>query len=129
MRILAVIAALAAAPAMAQDKSSGEFLFLTFCSTCHGEDARGDGPTAQVLTVKPADLTGLTAGNGGTFPTARVIDRIEGGDRLVAHGDPMPVYAGVFDGAESVVIATPGREIQTNAVVADLVAYLESIQE
>lgn len=129
MRALALVLALAAAaPATAQDRSSGEFLFLTFCTTCHGEDGRGGGPTAQVLTVAPADLTGLAADNGGEFPAARTIDRIEGKDRLIAHGDPMPIYAPVFEGAESVVISTPGREIQTNAVVADLLAYIESIQ-
>lgn len=130
----AAVAALVAAvaigqPAAAQDAASGSFLFFTFCTTCHGEDGRGDGPTAAVLTVRPTDLTALAAAEGGVFPTGRVIDRIEGTDPLIAHGTPMPIYAEVFRGDASVVVSTPDREIQTTAVVADLVAYLESIQD
>jgi mono/diheme cytochrome c family protein len=119
----------AALPAMAQDKSSGEFLFFTFCSTCHGEAGKGDGPTAPALTIRPADLTGLTARNQGVFPIAKVIRRIEGTDPLMAHGGPMPLYGKVFDGAEPALVMTSEGEIATNVVVLDLIAWLEQIQE
>jgi mono/diheme cytochrome c family protein len=35
----------------------GAALFAVHCSLCHGTDARGDGPIAQSLPVRPADLT------------------------------------------------------------------------
>ena len=123
------LAALAPLGAAAQDAASGEFLYFTFCSTCHGEVGKGDGPTAQVLTVRPADLTALASGNSGSFPVARVISRIEGEDLVLAHGSPMPLYARIFDGAEAALAVTDAGEIATNVVVMDLVAWLETIQE
>ncbi len=35
----------------------GARLFAANCATCHGADARGDGPAAKSLPVPPADLT------------------------------------------------------------------------
>ncbi len=35
----------------------GSMLFAANCTTCHGADARGDGPAAKSLPVPPADLT------------------------------------------------------------------------
>ena len=117
-----------AAPAAAQDARSGQFTFFSFCSGCHGAEAEGNGPTAAVLTVTPPDLRGLAAANGGSFPTARVIARIEGTDPLASHGGPMPLYGGIFEGAERAIAETPAGMIQTTAVVLDLVAWLESVQ-
>ncbi|MFN8662588.1 MAG: copper resistance protein CopC [Thermomicrobiales bacterium] len=38
--------------------SRGEELFAQNCVACHGPGAKGDGPGAATLKVKPADLTG-----------------------------------------------------------------------
>ena len=35
----------------------GAKLFAANCATCHGAEGRGDGPAAQSLTPRPADLT------------------------------------------------------------------------
>ena len=35
----------------------GAKLFAAHCATCHGAEGRGDGPAAQSLTRRPADLT------------------------------------------------------------------------
>jgi putative copper export protein/mono/diheme cytochrome c family protein len=35
----------------------GSRLFAANCTTCHGTDARGDGPAAKSLPLPPADLT------------------------------------------------------------------------
>jgi len=35
----------------------GHNIFLEHCALCHGAQARGDGPAAQSLPIKPADLT------------------------------------------------------------------------
>lgn len=35
----------------------GGELFVQNCTTCHGTSGEGDGPTADMLDTKPADLT------------------------------------------------------------------------
>jgi mono/diheme cytochrome c family protein len=37
---------------------AGKQLFETNCTSCHGADAKGDGPIAASLDPKPADLAG-----------------------------------------------------------------------
>jgi mono/diheme cytochrome c family protein len=46
-------------PFLANDDSraTGEKIFSTSCAVCHGEKGLGDGPTAEALENKPADLT------------------------------------------------------------------------
>ncbi len=56
----------------------GSELFRTYCATCHGTSARGDGPLASSMTRKPADLTEIARRNGGLFPTERVSRTIDG---------------------------------------------------
>lgn len=41
----------------AQDKAEGKRMYMTYCSGCHGESGRGDGPAAKSLPVKPANHT------------------------------------------------------------------------
>ena len=38
-------------------ESQGQHLFLHYCATCHGDQARGDGQNASNLNPAPADLT------------------------------------------------------------------------
>jgi len=35
----------------------GEEIYKQHCETCHGEDGKGDGPTASGLDPKPSDLS------------------------------------------------------------------------
>lgn len=39
-----------------------------YCASCHGVDAKGEGPVAKSLNVKPSDLTRIAARSGGKFP-------------------------------------------------------------
>ncbi|TNF58221.1 MAG: cytochrome c [Rhodobacteraceae bacterium] len=117
-----------ATTARAQDVAEGEDHFVRFCATCHGADAKGQGPMAAVLLVQPADLTTLSAGNGGVFPTERVVMRIDGRDPLVSHGSPMPVYGPFFEGDDASMKTSSGQPILTSQPIVDLVAYLESLQ-
>lgn len=117
--------AAAQAPAPATVDQEGRTLFTTYCASCHGTSARGDGPVASSLRVRPTDLTQFAAKNGGVFPAARTGRIIDGRD-VGAHGNPdMPVWGRVFRSSQG-----PGAaDAQTKARVAAIVRYLESIQE
>ena len=120
---------LAASPALGQDAVRGKETYLRYCATCHGIDARGGGPTGAVLTLQPTDLTRLSTANGGTFPTVRVVMRIDGREPLVSHGSPMPMYGEFFEGRDVAMKAPNGMPILTSQPVVDLVVWLESIQD
>ena len=55
----------------AQGQPAGKARFEQYCSGCHGTDGKGDGPLANLLTVKPVDLTQLAKNNAGNFPGTR----------------------------------------------------------
>src|SRR5215831_15519212 len=72
--LLAVVTSstVVASPAFAQQKLGappGRGSYIRYCSACHGEDAKGNGPKATP-PEKPADLTQLAKNNNGTFPAA-----------------------------------------------------------
>src|SRR5512138_2354614 len=56
----------------------GKNLFQAYCSTCHGDHGKGDGPIASFLDTKPTDLTTIAKRNGGVFPAKRVRSVIAG---------------------------------------------------
>jgi len=59
-RTTAVLLGLALAGASgragAAEPVDGASLYRTYCSTCHGETGRGDGPAAVSLDPRPADF-------------------------------------------------------------------------
>jgi len=119
-----------AIPTSAQNAVEGEAYYLRHCATCHGLDATGNGPMEGVLLVQPPDLTTLTERNDGSFPVLRVIMRIDGRDALGSHGSPMPVYGDFFQQGPDVALKTQaGQPILTSGPIADLVTYLETLQE
>jgi mono/diheme cytochrome c family protein len=103
---------------------SGEALYLTYCASCHGRSGRGDGPVADLLRVRPANLTRFATQNGGVFPTAKLQRVIDGRD-VGSHGNPdMPVWGDAFR------ISRGGlSEIGVNDRIDAIVRFLESIQE
>ena len=109
----------------AQATPSGSGLYINYCGSCHGPQARGDGPMAAVLTVKPTDLTTIAQRNGGRFPSDVVFQTIDGRKPVKGHGgEGMPVWGDQFLRVQGG--ATP--EVTRNRIDA-LVAYLESIQQ
>ena len=122
-----VIGAVAATPGLAQDAKRGAEIYRSHCATCHGLDATGNGPMASVLVIQPKDLTSLL-NDDGVFPTERVVFRIDGRDPLVSHGSPMPVYGPYFEGRDVAIKTQAGQPILTSEPIADLVAYLETLQ-
>lgn len=131
MRILAaLVAALAAGtPGMAQDVAAGAALFQHHCAMCHGAGARGDGPMAPDLVPQPSDLATMAARNGGVFPMVRAAMRIDGRETLVSHGSPMPIYGGFLVGGDVILRAETGQPLLLQVPLADLIAYLQSVQE
>ncbi len=102
---------------------SGKEMFLGYCASCHGKDAKGDGPAAASLKVAPADLTGLAKRNGGKYPSDKVTSILRGQANLVPHGDQeMPVWGPVFWKMSG------GHEEIVQQRIANLNKYLESLQ-
>ena len=50
------------------DSFRGPELYMAYCASCHGKDAKGDGPMAKLLKTPPPDLTAIAVRNGGMFP-------------------------------------------------------------
>jgi mono/diheme cytochrome c family protein len=105
---------------------SGEELYSRFCASCHGEQARGDGPVAASLRTAPPDLTTISQRHG-EFPVGLVRDMIDGrGVDVRAHGTrEMPVWGyelWVEEGGD-VVAQRAARD-----AIAKLVEYLRSVQ-
>jgi len=115
-------------PAMAQNANVGAALYERHCSVCHGLEARGDGPLAPALMIKPPSLRDLAKRHDG-FPLERVVMRLDGRDPLVSHGSPMPVYGPFFEGDDTALKTASGQPILTSGPIADLVTYLQDIQE
>jgi hypothetical protein len=81
------------------DRYSGAILFQLHCAGCHGEDARGNGPVAEFLTVKVPDLTQISARRGGQFPDEEIFRIIDGQSEIPAHGARhMPMWGYEFFG-------------------------------
>ena len=130
MKRLALILVLTASPVLAEgDPDAGEGVFQTFCAACHGMDAQGNGPMSGVLTVEPPDLTALAQSNGGVFPVFDVVRQIDGRDPMMAHGGDMPVFGALFDFPDGSIKSESGQPIITAQPIADVAAWLESVQD
>lgn len=107
----------------------GRALYQDYCATCHGPAGKGDGPLAGDWPKPPADLTGISARNGGAFPLARVLSTIDGYSRRKTHGSTMPEMGQVFQDAPMVLVDTgDGIETPVPKPLLELTDYLRSIQ-
>jgi mono/diheme cytochrome c family protein len=103
---------------------SGKLMYQEHCATCHGVDAKGNGPLASVLKTPPADLTLLTKHHGGKFPTEYVRSVLEFGPGPTAHGSSdMPAWGPIFRYYDK----QNERAVQQR--IRNLCNYLESLQE
>jgi mono/diheme cytochrome c family protein len=119
---------LALSACVEEEVPTGAEDFATYCSACHGASGTGDGPGAEGLAKRPADLTQLSARNGGAFPGTRVMAKIygyTGRDSASAmpqfgpllQGDLMP-----YDGGDGIATPTPQRLVQ-------LAEHLKTLQK
>jgi nucleotide-binding universal stress UspA family protein/mono/diheme cytochrome c family protein len=121
---LAVPGMASAQEEMRKQTVPGGELFRTYCATCHGTSARGDGPLASSMTRKPADLTEIAKRNGGQFPPEMVFRTIDGRKPIRGHGGPdMPVWGDAFARSRD-----GGGDEQVKKMIQSLVDFLESIQ-
>lgn len=93
----------------AQDHAEGKRLYLTYCSGCHGEKGKGDGPAARSLPVKPANHTDGTVMN--QLSDKFISEVISKGGVAVGKSPTMPAWGSQF------------KEKQ----LRDIVAYLRSL--
>jgi nucleotide-binding universal stress UspA family protein len=113
----------AAAQNYAQTTTGGE-VFRTYCASCHGTAARGDGPLASSMVRKPSNLTEIAKRNGGVYPPELVFKIIDGRQSVRGHGGPdMPVWGDVFTRSRDA-----GDAERVKAVIESLVVFLDSIQ-
>jgi mono/diheme cytochrome c family protein len=107
--------------------AGGRGLYLRYCTSCHGADAKGHGPVAASLKSPPPDLTQIAKRAGGTFDEAAVLAYIDGRRAVAAHGPrDMPVWGAVF-GAE--LEGAPYAEYVTLLESRALMDHLRSLQE
>lgn len=125
---LAVVASVRAATA--QDQSNGEIEFRNSCVPCHGPSGKGNGPVAEDLMKRPADLTMLKRNNNGAFPYNRVLAVIDGRFSVSGHGDrEMPVWGTQFLEESTQTYGSNAAEVVTQERIHELANYIETLQQ
>jgi len=105
----------------------GSGYFTEYCASCHGSDARGNGPASSALEPRPADLTKIAQRRDGEFNATEVAAIIDGRTGIVAHGTrEMPIWGRRF--ADQAGTDSLGSEIVRGRLLI-LVEYLRSIQK
>jgi mono/diheme cytochrome c family protein len=129
LALVAPLGLLACVDREATRTTTGSADFVTYCAACHGPGGKGDGEAAAGLDRKPADLTGLSARNGGVFPGTRVMAKIWGYTGGRDGASPMPQFGPLlqgdlmpYDGGDGIATPTPVRLVQ-------LAEYLRTLQK
>jgi mono/diheme cytochrome c family protein len=94
-----------------QNQAEGKKLYATYCSGCHGEKGKGDGPAAKSLPIKPADHTDGAVMN--QLSDKFLVDVISKGGGSVGKSSFMPAW---------------GSQLKEKQL-GDIIAYLRSIAE
>jgi mono/diheme cytochrome c family protein len=125
-----VIAGAAQQPAAAQSSQPGAhapmgaYLFKTYCASCHGTAALGDGPLADSMRRRPSNLTEIAKRNKGAYPRDLVFRIIDGRDPVRGHGGPdMPVWGDAFMRTSDTT-----TEASVKLRIEALVQFLETVQ-
>lgn len=79
---------------LAQEESNGRKTYLTYCSGCHGNTGKGDGPAAKALPNKPADHTNSIVMN--RYSDEYLFKVISKGGSDVGKSPTMPAWGGVL---------------------------------
>ncbi len=104
-----------AAPKLAMpkkgDPSKGKVLFRHYCAVCHGIAGKGDGPNAEYLDPRPADLSDAEYMASATEQT--IFSVIERGGAALDISLAMPMWGKTFSKEQ----------------IADLVAYVQTLSK
>lgn len=104
--------------------ASGKQTYMRYCASCHGPDARGDGPAATVLKTPPPDLTTLAKRHNGKFPYDYVSDVLRFGTRITSHGSSdMPIWGPIFGSLDKYDLSAVRKRLK------DLSEYLAALQQ
>src|SRR5690242_6475170 len=105
----------------------GRQCYLHYCASCHGENADGRGPMAQVLKISPPDLRYLGKRYGMPLPTGTIARFIDGRQYVAARGPrDMPVWGRRFYDIWTAK-QSGGGDLQVR--IRDIVQYLNAVQE
>ena len=122
-----VLAAFVLFPAVSSGQGKDRFergrkLYVQYCASCHGMDAKGGGPVASELKTAPSNLTTIAQRHGGKFDSIHVQLNIDGEKEVPAHGSrDMPVWGAYFR-------STKGESFSKMNVYA-LAEYLKAVQD
>jgi mono/diheme cytochrome c family protein len=132
--VFTALLALSFQVALAQEEVTvavGQLQFDDKCAVCHGLEGKGDGVLASSLNQQPADLTRLSASNGGTFPTSEAFDKIWGRDDEIISTHQMNEMPAFYDapvfGHDKNFESNAGR--LSPAQIKEIITFLETIQE
>jgi mono/diheme cytochrome c family protein len=102
----------AAAPAASsRELVSGLQLYETHCAVCHGEQGRGDGPSAAGFATKPSDLTDGRLMN--PLPDEFIVNVILNGGPAEGLAPTMPPFRGYLGEAQARDITAYLRSLAT----------------
>lgn len=121
--VVVLLALVAAGVARAEPNKQhpSKEVFDRYCASCHGTNAKGDGPAASALDPKPADLTMLAKKHGGEYPALELAERIYGPKMPAAHGSPsLPVWGAFREHPQS---------RGTTMDIASLTNYIRTLQQ
>jgi mono/diheme cytochrome c family protein len=111
------------APAPYTPPTASAEMYSAYCASCHGKDAKGGGPVAPALKVRPPDLTTLAKKNNGRFPGGHVYQIVKWGGSIAAHGSKeMPVWGPAFRS-----LSDQG-EPEVELRIKNIVNYLDALQ-
>jgi mono/diheme cytochrome c family protein len=128
--IVAIAISVSGIALSAGDVDLGKHEYESRCAICHGPAGKGDGPYVKQLKSGSSDITTLAKTNGGEFPTARVLEVLDGRSEVQAHGPrEMPLWGDVYLAEGPSGKNAKDREGYVNEHLRGLIAYLETLQE
>lgn len=113
--MMTAIAGCASHPGTTDDQ--GAQAYARYCAACHGADARGGGPIADMLEGEAPDLTLIARRRNGVYSRAEIAGIVDGTHPQGTHKNrEMPIWGWLLD------------PDQAQPIIHDLTVYLESVQ-
>jgi cytochrome c oxidase cbb3-type subunit III len=98
LSLLALFLVMQPHPIGAEEPNEGRRLYQTYCTGCHGDSGKGDGPAGKTLPVKPADHTNSKKMN--QYSDEHLFMVISKGGASVGKSSQMPAWGAVLKEAQ-----------------------------